>query len=392
MNDPSVLPPAQVDLSNKVEFLRRLLEKSLARILSSDLQNKRLNFELEQKRHGFSLMSELALAMMNDIDQKSLFSSISRRINSTLNMERTAILVPDGGCAFVPSVLRGYSREESGNLAGRKFALEGEFLEAFRPVLITGIDSASRHREVREALNLPFLISVPVHVNNEVAAVLISGRRVEQNPQNPRLGASDVETMQMVATYLMAALVNHRLRQAENLANLDPLTELPNSRGAMDALRRIISMADRYDHMAAVMFADLDNFKSINDTYGHAVGNMVLHAIADRIKCCVRESDLVGRIGGDEFIVALSQIQNVDDAGLVAGNIIQQVCRPVPIGRIECQVGVSVGISIFPKHGKDGADLLGLADEAMYEVKKHGKNSFSYTSAKKIKAVSVNAS
>jgi diguanylate cyclase (GGDEF) domain len=366
------------NLQLEVRYLRRLAEQSVARMLQVDSQSIAIRHELEQKRRGFSLMADLAVALEQESDYENVFVSVSRRINAALNMQRTAILVSDAEGLFRASVLQGYPADSRSVVASRRVEIGAEFLEVRQPVLVTGADPPSRLAQLRQALQLPYLIASPVLLHNDVVAILVTGRLVEQPPFLPRLGQSDVETVKTVSNYLAAMLARHRLAEAEHLANYDPLTQLPNLRRTKEGLRQILTLARRGGFASAVMFIDLDGFKAVNDTYGHAVGDGVLRIVADRLAHSVRESDMVGRIGGDEFVVVLSHMTRPTDAGQVAGKIIEKLSKPMNVQGTVCQVGASIGIAIFPDHGEDEESLLKSADKAMYAIKTTGKNSFAF--------------
>ena len=178
-------------------------------------------------------------------------------------------------------------------------------------------------------------------------------------------------------------LLENRL---ENLAHYDSLTGLPNRTLFGDRLKLALAYAKREKKMLAVMFVDLDKFKEINDFYGHKIGDKVLKKMAQRLVSCVRESDTVARIGGDEFIVLLPIIDSQQDATLVANKIIKTVAKPIeivkpteifqPIKVIQknLSLSASIGIAFYPKHGKDEKLLVINADLAMYQAKNSGKN------------------
>lgn len=163
------------------------------------------------------------------------------------------------------------------------------------------------------------------------------------------------------------------------LANRDALTGLPSLRLCKDRLERSLAESRRNNKMTAVMFVDLDGFKAVNDTYGHECGDDVLKITADRVKAGIRETDTVARIGGDEFLVILSQISDAADTQRVAGNIIAQISQVILIDQVEISVGASLGISIYPDDGTSADQLIRRADKAMYLIKHSGKNNFGYT-------------
>ena len=167
----------------------------------------------------------------------------------------------------------------------------------------------------------------------------------------------------------------------EVLAHRDSLTNLPNRALAKDRLSQILSMAKRNGSMAAVLFLDIDNFKTINDSLGHSAGDQLLCLVADRLTASVRESDTVSRQGGDEFLILLGQVEDEEAVSQATIKIIQQLSVPVMINGVEVLVTGSLGISMFPRDGVDEESLLKNADMAMYSAKEAGRNGFKFFDA-----------
>lgn len=161
-------------------------------------------------------------------------------------------------------------------------------------------------------------------------------------------------------------------------AYIDGITQLPNRALALEKLERKIARADRLDKQIAVMFIDFDNFKMVNDTYGHHQGDALIRSVGDRINSVVRRGDTVGRLGGDEFVVLL-QIDK-DSAQLVPilTRIMATQHAPHSINQHEIFVNLSVGIAIYPRDGKSPDDLLKAADTAMYRSKENGKGQYHF--------------
>ncbi|HAD04486.1 MAG: diguanylate cyclase [Desulfuromonadales bacterium GWD2_61_12] len=164
--------------------------------------------------------------------------------------------------------------------------------------------------------------------------------------------------------------------QLYHMAHHDTLTGLPNRLYFADHLRQSRAMAKRLNRPLAVLFLDLDRFKLINDSLGHAVGDKLLQEMAVRLGACVRETDIVARLGGDEFTAILSDIKDPADAEVVARKIIKALAEAVHIGEHELYITTSIGISFFPEDGETPADLIKKADIAMYHAKAQGRNNY----------------
>ena len=160
------------------------------------------------------------------------------------------------------------------------------------------------------------------------------------------------------------------------LAEHDILTGLPNRALLADRLERSIALAQRHGNKVALMYVDLDRFKHINDSLGHAVGDELLKSVAKRLQGCVRLSDTVSRQGGDEFMVLLTEIEEATDAALLAEKLIESMVQPHLIDEHQLHVTLSIGISIYPDGGTDAEAMVRNADIAMYRAKKLGRNGF----------------
>jgi len=168
--------------------------------------------------------------------------------------------------------------------------------------------------------------------------------------------------------------VREQTLKLSHAAQHDFLTDLPNRSLVNDRITQAISFAARYNKQLAVMFVDLDLFKRINDSLGHAVGDKLLQQVAIRIVASLRRSDTVGRIGGDEFVVLLSQVGHAEDAVFIARKILSSLAEPYLIDQKQLQINASIGVSTYPDDGTDSETLIHRADTAMYEAKKLGRN------------------
>lgn len=174
------------------------------------------------------------------------------------------------------------------------------------------------------------------------------------------------------------ALFQMRLIDAEakalELAFQDPLTGLNNKRYMNTLFDQALLLATRPHHVVAVFYIDLDNFKPINDTAGHRVGDEVLKTVAARLKSCTRSTDICARVGGDEFVVIATQLEHVDQATEVAGKLLTRLTADIEVDGTGYALGASIGIALYPQHGRSLPELVQCADNAMYHVKRNGKS------------------
>ncbi|HXH03622.1 MAG TPA: diguanylate cyclase, partial [Candidatus Competibacteraceae bacterium] len=170
-------------------------------------------------------------------------------------------------------------------------------------------------------------------------------------------------------------------QRARHLAHHDTLTGLPNRTLLADRLTQSLAHCRRHEQRLAVLFLDLDRFKTINDSLGHAIGDRLLQAVAARLITCVRDSDTVARLGGDEFVILLQELAEAEHAGLVAQKIDQELAVPFHIEGHELHISPSIGISVFPDNGDDAETLMKNADTAMYQAKEAGRNNYQFFTA-----------
>lgn len=156
------------------------------------------------------------------------------------------------------------------------------------------------------------------------------------------------------------------------LAQHDVLTGLPNRVLLCERLDRALKLSRRYQRRLAVLFLDLDRFKEVNDSLGHAIGDQVLRQMSECMVRCVRSSDTVSRFGGDEFVILLSELEDSKHAAICAGKIIAAATTPLKIGSHDIRLSISIGIGIYPDDGADAETLIKSADTAMYHAKVEG--------------------
>jgi len=199
--------------------------------------------------------------------------------------------------------------------------------------------------------------------------------------------ADQISMLQQANSNLVVAAIEaHRLAeeiemakvQLDHLAHHDALTDLPNRMLLHDRIRQAIELAHRQHRKIAILFMDLDRFKHINDSLGHAVGDQLLKMVAHCLGRCVRQSDTVSRQGGDEFVLLLPVIEHAEDAALSAKKILAALAQPQHIDGHDLHISVSIGISIYPDDGMDVETLIKNADTAMYCAKENGRDNYKF--------------
>ena len=200
-----------------------------------------------------------------------------------------------------------------------------------------------------------------------------------------RLGEGEGDRLREANENLIVAVLQSRadaeaaaqgMLRAARLAELDPLTQLPNRVLLLDRFEQAIASARRSGKQVALLFIDLDDFKLVNDTLGHAIGDEVLQLAARCLVASVRAADTVSRHGGDEFLILLDGVSQAQDAAAVADKVIAALGAPALLGSHVMRMKASIGISLYPSDGDNASALIALADGAMYRAKRHGMGSF----------------
>jgi diguanylate cyclase (GGDEF)-like protein len=218
-----------------------------------------------------------------------------------------------------------------------------------------------------------------------------SGRAVDNSMLAVIVGI--VTLIVLIGTLLVSSLdaqfAAHTAKLAESLqvanqelrsvALYDGLTGLPNRMLLEDRVRQAINRAARSGRIFALMFIDLDRFKPVNDDFGHPIGDMLLQQVGARLEEVTRKEDTVARMGGDEFIVLLTELTNRSEAALVGQKLLNELNRPFNVESHEISVSGSIGVSIYPEDGHDIGALVSKADAAMYQVKREGRNGVTFS-------------
>lgn len=181
------------------------------------------------------------------------------------------------------------------------------------------------------------------------------------------------QTSHYVAVFSDISQIKSHQQQLETIAHFDALTGLPNRLLLADRMRQAIAQTQRVDHLLAVCYLDLDNFKPINDMLGHEAGDALLVEIARRLKNCVRGGDTVARLGGDEFVLLLTELMHIDECEVVLQRILTAITMPCTIAGQSVAVSASIGLTLYPLDDADPDTLLRHADQAMYKTKQEGR-------------------
>lgn len=284
---------------------------------------------------------------MIEYDQQLLVRALDAATNPVLITERTGCIVWINK-AFC--LLSGYTKPE---LVGKTPHL-----------LSSGRQSTTFYRDLWLTL---------------LAGLTWQGEMVERRKDGGSCTVNQVITPvldhQGLVTHFIAILHNFKLMDDERanmqqLAFHDTLTGLPNRRLFLNLLDQAIDHATKHQQSLALMFIDLDRFKSVNDTLGHACGDKLLVAVAERLGQSVRRSDVVSRLSGDEFAILITGMDQVDQLEALANKLIAAINQPFMIEAQSIEMRISIGISLFPSDGVSAEDLLGQADGAMYQAKK----------------------
>jgi diguanylate cyclase (GGDEF)-like protein/PAS domain S-box-containing protein len=214
-------------------------------------------------------------------------------------------------------------------------------------------------------------LGVPLRTDAGVIGALV----VQSYNSGVRYTERDKQLLEFVSAQIAAAIERKRNQaRLEHLVGHDPLTDLPNRSRFDERLERALATAPRAHQQLALLYLDLDGFKQVNDRHGHGLGDQLLHAVGQRIRQCVRRTDTVARMGGDEFVVLLGGIEGAADACAIAESIRAALALPFVLEGAQVQVTASIGAALHPEHGTDKKALLRSADTAMYAAKRLGGN------------------
>lgn len=325
--------------------------------------------QAESKQAALYAISEAAHAAE---DLLALFEHVHRIIGEWLPALNFSVALYDAQCEALsfPYHVDDCERHPEQPVTG---SLCAEVVRSGQPLLLTPDNCGP----IPEFLDLVISqgascwLGVPLNSQKGTIGALI----VKSVPGGERYTEQDQELLQYVCAQLTTAIERKQLHaRLQYMAQYDQLTHLPNREFLHERLRMALARARRESGRMALLYVDLDKFKQVNDTFGHAVGDLLLQAVASRLKACVRESDTVARIGGDEFVVLLESIQQAEDANIVVDKIRHALNQPLWLDGHQLNISPSIGIGLYPEHGHEEKQLFKHADEAMYVVKRSRKS------------------
>lgn len=325
------------------------------------------------KMNGHSSGAQDVICVATDITERKRYEEELRKLHMAVEQSISSIVITDtqGNIEFVNRQFTHYTGYSLGDVKGQNIR-----------ILKSGKHDASFYNELWDTIR-----------SGREFRSEICNRKKDGTLYWELLSISPILDGDNKITHYIAVQIDDTERKRaeeklKQLAHFDSLTQIPNRVLFGELLRETLHQARLSGHHFALLFLDLDGFKYINDTLGHHVGDELLKVVASRLASCVRQSDVISRLGGDEFQVLLTRISQPDDAALVARKIIASINEPCVLGTHLCRVGVSIGISTYPEDGQTMDALTKNADMAMYRVKEFGKNDFMFYS-REISAVLV---
>lgn len=248
-------------------------------------------------------------------------------------------------------------------------------------VVVCANPAASRMLTGRDGMLEGEMFGFPISDRHAVVIDLITGT---SGVRSAEMRVSDVEWHGEPARLLSLRDITEQatlLARLEHAAHVDHVTGLPNRVQFYGRLEQAVRESRRHGGLVALLFIDLDDFKSVNDRHGHGVGDAFLAVAGRRLEALLRSEDSVARLGGDEFTVVLTQLQSAAEAEIVANKIIESFALPFDVAHHSIRSGVSIGIALFPQDADTVDDLVRLADGAMYVAKGLGKGTYRFHSA-----------
>jgi diguanylate cyclase (GGDEF)-like protein/PAS domain S-box-containing protein len=336
-------------------------------VAAEALQEGAQDYLIKGEIDARGLLRSLRYAVERKVAEEALFLE-KERAQVTLNSIGDAVVCTDitGNISFLNLIgekMTGWSSEDA---AGRPMA------EVFRILDATTLETIPSPMEM--AVSQDRTVHVPpncILIRRGGYEIPIEGSASPIHDREKRVTGAVIVFSDVSAARTMALQMIH-------LAQHDFLTGLPNRVLLNDRIGQAIILAFRHTKKAAILFLDLDGFKHINDSLGHAIGDKLLQSITKRLIDCVRFSDTVSRQGGDEFVVLLSEMEHSEDAAITARRMLHAVAEGHSIDQHDLHVTTSIGVSVYPDDGLDAGTLIKNADTAMYHAKENGRQSYQF--------------
>jgi diguanylate cyclase (GGDEF)-like protein/PAS domain S-box-containing protein len=332
--------------------------------------------DITARKHAEAMQAallDISEAAHTTADLLALFRRIHEIIGGLLPAQNCFVALhdPATGMLSFPYFIDAYDRAPA-PIPLDAGTLTGEVIRSGEALLLApdrGMHLPAHVRPVgRPALDW---LGVPLVARERVLGALV----VQSYTGDVRYRESDKQLLQFVSTQVAAAIERKQNETwLRHIAQHDALTALPNRTLFDDRLQAALLRARHSRELLGLLYLDLDHFKHVNDTWGHAAGDALLQDVARRIRRSVRESDTVGRMGGDEFVVLLAGIKQADHAMVAGEKIRTTLLQPFEAGGQRLSVSASIGVAVFPGHGSEGQHLIREADRAMYDAKKRGGN------------------
>ena len=327
----------------------------------------------ESRQAALYAISEAAHAAA---DLLALFKRVHLIIGEWLPALNFSVALYDEQCAQLNFAYHVDDRERQPELPGTVTGrLCNEVIRSGQPILLTPGCSQlpPGFCDLVAQPGAPCWLGVPLNSQNGTIGALI----VKSARDDERYTEQDKELLQYVCAQISVAIERQQMHaRLQRMAQYDQLTQVPNRELLRERFKAALANARVTSGRMALLYIDLDRFKQVNDTYGHGVGDMLLQAVASRLQGCVRDSDTVARIGGDEFVVLLHSIQALEDAYGVQEKIQHALSLPLRLDGHCLSIGPSIGVACFPDHGTEDVALFRHADEAMYSAKRHNHKAF----------------
>ncbi len=249
--------------------------------------------------------------------------------------------------------------------------LSARILNSAQPLLLTPAQQVEHPVDLGSTATPLNWLGVPLMAQGSVLGALL----LQGDPNGPYYNTRDLDLLQYVSTQITAAIQRAQLQsRLQFQSHYDQLTGLPNRALLLDRLGVALARAQRDRHSIALLYLDMDNFKQVNDSLGHDMGDQLLREAAERLAGCVRACDTVARMGGDEFVILLENVQRSTSAEAIASKVCLALGQTYQLDGTRISGGASVGVAQYPEHADDAQQLIKQADQAMYRVKQSGGN------------------